>query len=166
MFPEPILYDGLIYTAGFALIITVSVLINPRIWLQDFPDNLQSDVPPKSPGENRQTFVTGFFFALFIVGYPLYSVSRHLSFPGVAYEFSTVFLYSFILMMICNILYWIFLDILIFNLIIGRIRTVPGLKKKFKFGGWKRQFFGMFVGVLSCLFISLIVSWTAGFFLN
>ena len=40
MFSTMILTHGLVYTGGFALIILISVLINPRIWLQDFPEDL------------------------------------------------------------------------------------------------------------------------------
>lgn len=164
MFSSLILFDGLIYTGGFALIILISVLINPRIWLQDFPDNLKNDIPPKSRKESRQTFVTGFLFALFIIGFPLYSVSQ--LFVGDVVTFQTLFLHSFSVMMICNVLYWLILHLIIFNFIISHIRTVPGLKKKFKFTGWKKQLFGMLVGILSCAFISVIVAFFAGLFQN
>lgn len=164
MFSNQILYDGLIYTAGFALIILISVLINPRIWMQDFPDHLKEELPPKSRREARQTFVTGFLFALFIMGFPLYSISK--LFGESSMTFGTFFLHSFSVMMVCNVLYWLVLHIFIFNVIISRIRTVPGLKKKFKFPGWKKQIFGMLVGVLSCGLISLIVALIAGFFQN
>jgi hypothetical protein len=165
MFSSDLYLDGLIYSGGFALIILISVLINPRIWLQDFPEDLKKVVPPKSRKESRQTFITGFLFALFIVGFPLYSVARFFAGIDSAVTFGTVFLHSFSVMMICNTLYWLFFHILIFNVLIGWIRTVPGLKKRFHFTGWKNQLFGLFVGVLSCLLISLFVALTAGFFL-
>ena len=67
MFSDQIIIHGLIYTGGFSLIILISVLINPRIWMQDLPDNLKNDIPPKTDKEIKQTFATGFVFALFIV---------------------------------------------------------------------------------------------------
>lgn len=164
MFPTEILLDGLIYSAGFTIIILISVLVNPRIWLQDFPDSLQKDIPPKTRKESRQTFITGFLFALFIVGFPLYSVSGFIASSQISVTFWSMFLHSFYVMMICNILYWLFLHIIIFNLVISRIRTVPGLKKRFHFTGWRKQIFGMFVGVLSCFLISGFVATVAGFF--
>lgn len=159
-----ILFDGLIYSGGFALIILVSVLINPRIWLQDFPDSLKKDVPPKTRRESRQTFITGFLFALFIVGFPLYSLSGLKNDIQGAIPFWTMFLHSFYVMMICNILYWLVFHFIIFNIVISRIRTVPGLKKRFQFTGWRKQIFGMLVGVLSCFLISGFVATVAGFF--
>ncbi len=154
MFSNQILIHGLIYSGGFAMIILISVLVNPRIWLQDFPEKIKHTVPPKSRKEINQTFVTGFLFGLFIIGFPLYSLSAFMNESSDLLSFSNLFIHCFIVMGICNILYWVFFDLLIFNLIISRIRTIPGLKKQFKFKGWKRQFFGMFVGFLSCLLIS------------
>jgi len=165
MYTSGLLIDGLVYTGGFALIILISVLINPRIWLQDFPEDIKKDVPPKSRKEARQTFVTGFLFALFIVGYPMFSLAGRFAGLEGHITFSQMFLHSFYVMMICNILYWLIFHILIFNVVIGYIRKVPGLKKRFRFTGWKNQIFGLFVGVASCLLISAFVAMVAGFFL-
>lgn len=165
MFSVDLFLDGLIYSGGFALIILISVLINPRIWLQDFPEKLKKDVPPKTLKESRQTFITGFLFALYIVGFPLYSVARSFGEKEEVVLFFTIFLHSFYIMMICNVLYWLVFHILIFNFVISHIRTVPGLKKRFYFSGWKNQIFGLFVGILSCLLISFFVALIAGLFL-
>jgi hypothetical protein len=158
MLSNQVLMHGLVYSGGFALIILISVLINPRIWLQDFPEHLKHKIPPKSGREVYQTFITGFLFAMFILGFPLYSLSVLMKETVEALSFTTLFLHSFSVMIICNILYWFFFDLLIFNLIISRIRTVPGLKKKFKFSGWRRQVFGMAVGILSCVLITGFVA--------
>ncbi|MDA3811706.1 MAG: hypothetical protein PF518_15415 [Spirochaetaceae bacterium] len=159
-----ILMHGLIYTGGFVLIILISVLINPRIWMQDFPEDIKTNITPKSNKEIKQTFVTGFLFALFIVGFPLYSLSEILSSSQDIFKFSSLLLFSFSIMMICNIFYWLIFDLLIFNLIISHIRIVPEMKKKFKFPGWKRQIFGLFIGILTCGFISLFVATIAWLF--
>lgn len=164
MFSNQVLIHGFVYSGGFAIIILISVLINPRIWLQDFPEKLKHIVPPKSPKEIKQTFITGFLFALFIVGFPLYSLSVLMREAAEVLSFSTLFLHSISIMLICNFLYWVFFDILIFNLIISRIRTIPGLKKQFQFKGWRRQMFGMAVGVISCILISGFAVTVAQFF--
>ncbi|MBI9099433.1 MAG: hypothetical protein JEY91_13200 [Spirochaetaceae bacterium] len=165
MFSDHIIIHGLIYTGGFSLIILISVLINPRIWMQDLPDNLKNDIPPKTDKEIKQTFVTGFVFALFIVGFPLYSLSGIMEKSVTPLSFSQLILHAFSIMMICNVLYWLVFDLLIFNLIISHVRTIPGLKKKLKFSGWRRQVFGMFVGTLSCILISGFSATVASFFL-
>lgn len=164
MYIDVILMHGLIYTGGFVLIILISVLINPRIWMQDFPDVLKNDIPPKTIKEVKQTFVTGFLFSFFIVGFPLYSLSIILDKSNVDLNDSNLFLHSFSVMMICNILYWLIFHSLIFNVIISKIRTVPGLKGKITFSGWKKLIFGMFVGVLTCAMISWFVTFIARLF--
>lgn len=164
MLQNPIIFDGLIYTAGFSLIILVSVLINPRIWLQDMPEEFKENLPPKSPREMRQTFVTGFLFAMFIIGFPLYSLADAVKSSTAPMPFLSMFLHSFSLMMICNVLYWLFIHIIIFNGIVSRVRKVPGLKGRIKFAGWKKQIFGMTVGILSCIIISGFVATIGSFF--
>lgn len=162
---ELILTHGLIYTCGFVLIILISVLINPRIWLQDFPGHLTDNIPPKNNREVKQTFITGFIFAVFIVSFPLYSLSVYIgNYDSLNIDYS-FFLHTFSVMMICNFLYWMIFHRLIFNLLIGRLRTVPGLSKKIKLTGWKRQILGMFVGILMCAGISWFVVFTAGLFI-
>ena len=166
MLSNQVLMHGLIYTGGFTLIILISVLINPRIWLQDFPDYLKHNIPPKSRLEINQTFITGFLFAMFIIGFPLYSLSDLMKGTTEIFSFSSLFIHSFSIMMICNILYWLIFDLFVFNMVISRIRTIPGLKKKFKFSGWRRQIFGLAVGILSCVIISGFVVSIALLFQN
>ncbi len=165
MFSELIIKHGLFYSAGFTIIILVSVLVNPRIWMQDFPDDLKSSIPPKSVREIRQTFITGFLFAVFIIGFPLYSIAEKVNEINIELSFSTLFLHSFSVMVICNIFYWILLDQIIFGLVISRLRTIPEIKKKFKFPGWKRQVFGLFIGFLMCGVISSFTAWIARLYL-
>ncbi len=165
MLSNLIIMHGLIYAGGFALIILISVLINPRIWMQDFPEELKGSIPPKSNKEVKQTFVTGFLFALFIIGFPLYSISVLVTGTAFAANFLSLFIHAFSVMMICNTIYWIVFDIIIFNLIISRIRTVPGIKKMFKFSGWRRQVFGILVGSLMCGIISSFITWAALLFI-
>ena len=161
MFTDLILIHGLIYTGGFAFIILLSVLINPRIWMQDFPEELKKVIPPKSNLEIKQTFITGFLFSLFIIGFPLFSVAVKVNLSDSAESFQQLFLHSFLVMMICNTLYWLIFDLLIFNVVISRLRTVPGIRNMFRFSGWKRQIFGLLVGILTSASISLIVGYIA-----
>ena len=165
MFSNLIIVHGLIYAGGFALIILISVLVNPRIWMQDFPEDIKSSIPPKTNRETKQTFITGFLFALFIVGFPLYSLSVKVNELSADFFFSMLFLNSFSVMMICNIIYWIVLDFIIFNILISRIRTVSGFKKMFKFSGWKRQVFGLFIGFFTSGIVSCFVAWVALLFI-
>ncbi len=159
MFSNLIVVHGFIYVSGFAMIILISVLVNPRIWMQDFPNELKKLIPPKSNNERRQTLITGFLFAVFIIGFPFFSVSVKLGTIKDIPQFKELFLHSFYIMMICNTIYWIILDLLIFNIVINRIRTIQRIKKMFRFRGWKRQIFGLLVGSAMCGIISGIVAW-------
>lgn len=62
-----LLTDGIVLTLIFAAIVVGSILWNPRLWIQDFPEDIQALIPPKTPHEQRLTLLIGipFFVVLF-----------------------------------------------------------------------------------------------------
>jgi hypothetical protein len=83
------------FAFGLALIVSVSTFLfaiglrNPRLMLQDYPEDVRRAVPPKTPAERREAvwWIAGLFVLVF--GLPLAAavVARaqqpDLSFPGV-----------------------------------------------------------------------------------
>jgi len=61
-----LLLDGSILTAVFAAFVVGSMLWKPRMWLHDFPADIQARVPPKTEEERRLTkrFAVPFFVVL------------------------------------------------------------------------------------------------------
>lgn len=62
-----LLTDGIVLTLIFSAAVVGTILWKPRIWLQDFPADLQALMPPKTEGEKRLTvlFAVPFFAILF-----------------------------------------------------------------------------------------------------
>lgn len=62
-----LLMDGTILTIIFTAFILTSFLWKPRIWLHDFPADIQEMATPKTDEEKRQTilFAIPFFIVLF-----------------------------------------------------------------------------------------------------
>jgi len=60
--------DGMLSLVGGAIILG-SLHANPRLWLQDFPDDIRAAVPPKSTAERRQALAWGvpYLLALFLI---------------------------------------------------------------------------------------------------
>ena len=50
---QKILVDGLILSGLASLFILISMRANPRIWLHDYPKEIQARVPPKTAPEKR-----------------------------------------------------------------------------------------------------------------
>jgi len=61
-----LLLDGSILTAVFAAFVVGPMLWKPRMWLHDFPADIQARVPPKTEEERRLTkrFAVPFFVVL------------------------------------------------------------------------------------------------------
>ena len=53
------LFDGIILSFLASLFIVSSLRINPRMWLQGFPEDIQNAVPPKSRTEKRLSVAFG-----------------------------------------------------------------------------------------------------------
>jgi hypothetical protein len=50
--------DGLILSALASAFIIITMRLNPRIWLQDYPEDVQALVHPKNEREKRLSFIT------------------------------------------------------------------------------------------------------------
>lgn len=64
---ELLLIDGTVLTLVFSVFVVGTILWKPRIWLQDFPADIQALIPPKTDEEKRLTvlFAVPFFIILF-----------------------------------------------------------------------------------------------------
>lgn len=68
MLMQQFLIDLVILIAIFTTFVLATVLWKPRIWLHDFPADIQAMAPPKTEEEKRLTIILGVpFVALFFV---------------------------------------------------------------------------------------------------
>lgn len=51
--------DGVLLSIIASLILIVSLYINPRTFLQDYPKDIQAKVPPKTLSERRMSLLLG-----------------------------------------------------------------------------------------------------------
>ncbi len=70
---QNIIHDGLILTACASLFITITLWANPRIWLHDYPKDIQAMVPPKSEREKRLSLWLGIPFLVLLFAFPFFS---------------------------------------------------------------------------------------------
>lgn len=68
-----ILLDGGVLSLLASLFIVVSLAINPRIWLHDYPKDIQAQVPPKTEQEKKLSLILGIPFLLLLIGVPFLS---------------------------------------------------------------------------------------------
>ncbi len=65
--PALILTDGMILTVVFTILVIGTILWRPRMWMHDFPQDIQDLMPPKTDAEKRLTrlFAVPFFTIMF-----------------------------------------------------------------------------------------------------
>lgn len=68
-----ILVDGAVLTAIAAPILVLTLAINPRLALSDYPADVQAAVPPRTRAEVRQGILLSIPFLLAAIAVPLYS---------------------------------------------------------------------------------------------
>lgn len=154
--------DGVILSLLASLFIMVTMKVNPRIWLNDYPKDIQAKVAPQSPYEKRISFLLGIPFILLLLGFPLFSsLTLKQQFPG-QISFSALFVNSFGVVFIFNLVDWLILDWLIFCVITPKFIVLEGTEGM---PGYKNFFFhfqgfliGSFLSAIYGLIIATILS--------
>jgi hypothetical protein len=63
-----LLTDGILLTILFSVFVVGSIVWKPRLWLQDFPADIQAMIPPKTDSEKRQTILLAIPFFVLLFG--------------------------------------------------------------------------------------------------
>lgn len=63
-----LLAHGLILSIMFSVFVISTLVWKPRLWLQDFPADIQALIPPKTQIEKRQTLWLGAAFVVILFG--------------------------------------------------------------------------------------------------
>lgn len=100
-------------TILFVVIVLLSLAYNPRLWIQDFPDEMQADMEPLSRGEQIVRLLVAVLLLAVVVGIPLLSVLSVQSSRG-AQTFFEAFLHIWAIFMIVNLV-----DLVIIDWVIG-----------------------------------------------
>jgi hypothetical protein len=114
---ERMLLDGALFTLVMSALILISLIMNPRVWLQDYPEALRVAAPPLTPAEKRQQIaITIPFFAGFVV-IPFLAARDYLAWAGESATFFSLYLHAFVVLNLFNlfdavVIDWLFLGVL------------------------------------------------------
>jgi len=155
---ERILMDGLILSGVAFLIMLASMMVTPRIWMQDYPKPIQDKVSPKTEDEKRLSLAFGIPFILVLVGGPFVltalQATRH---PGAA-TFVDLFLYAGGLALVFNLLDWLVIDWLVFCTLTPRIIVIPGTEGNPAYKDYFYHFRGFLIGTVFSAVVGLVVA--------
>jgi hypothetical protein len=121
-----ILVDGGVLSLAASLVLFAILRYNPRLFLQDYPQDIQNAVPAKTKEEKRQSLLLGTPFLVLLAVVPFLStlaLKRHGA--GNA-PFVRLFLNAFGVVMVFNLVDLVLLDWLMFCTITPRFVVIPG----------------------------------------
>jgi hypothetical protein len=146
-----VLVDGAVLSLVASIYLIITMRINPRIWLQDYPQDVQDRVPPKTEQEKRLSLILGVPFVILVVTVPLISTfSLRNQADGVSYlallgnAFGIVFAF--------NLVDWLVLDWLMFCTLTPQFVVIPGTEGMAGYKDYAYHFRGFLKGtVLSAM---------------
>ncbi|MFH1975023.1 MAG: nitroreductase [Pseudomonadota bacterium] len=158
-----ILFDGAILSALASAVILISLRVNPRIFLQDYPRDIQERVPPKTPAERRLSLLIGIPFLLLLLAVPAFSswTLKHSSSTPVT--FWTLFLNASGVAFVFNLVDLLLLDWGIMCMLTPRFLVVPGSEGAAGYKDYRYHFRGFLVGSVLSVAAGLVIA-TAVFF--
>ncbi len=149
--------DGLILSVLASIFIVVTMRFKPRIWLQDYPDDIQALVPPKTEEEKRLSLVLGIPFLILLFAVPFISTlalkSRHQGdvsfFLLAANAFGVAFVF--------NVIDWLVLDWLMFCTITPSFVVIPGTEGAAWYKDYWFHFRGFLIGTVFSAVVGLVI---------
>ena len=155
---QKILLDGAIYSLIFSLFIIISLWRIPRIWLQDFPEDIQEKIPPKTEHEKRMSLILGIpFLLLLFVGPFLSGLTLKLN-AAQDVPFLSLFVHVFLIAMFFNVVDWLILDWLMVCTLTPKFLVYPGTEGAKGYKDYKFHFIGFLKGSVISIVTSLIIT--------
>lgn len=93
-----ILVYGLVTSLLLSVLILTSLYIQPRIWIQKLPEEVQISISPKTKKEKKQTYIVLILFLSILLALPIIAVTNYGSHPTLletwVINFSIYFLFN------------------------------------------------------------------------
>ena len=145
------LFDGMILSFLASLFIVSSLRVNPRMWLQDFPEDIRKAVPPKSKTEQRLSLAFGIPFLILLLAVPFISTLTLKHQSGGDISFFRLFMNAFGVAFIFNLVDWLLLDWLLFCTITPSFIIIPGTAGMPGYKNYYFHFRGFMIGTVLCV---------------
>jgi len=152
---QKILLDGGILAVIASLLLITGMVINPRLFLQDYPKEIQQAVQPKTTAEKKLSLILGIPFLLVLVLVPFFST---LALSRETESFILLFLNAFGVSMIFNLVDWLILDWLLFCAINVKFMVIPGTEGMAAYKDYVYHFRGFLIGCVISAATSLVIA--------
>lgn len=153
-----ILRDGAILSAAASLLLIAALAYNPRIFLHDYPEAIQAQVPPKTANEKRQSALLGVPFLLLLAVVPFLSTLALRRSGGTDVSFLNLFLNAFGVSFFFNLVDLLLLDWLLFCTLTPKFLVIPGSEGNPAYKDYGYHFRGSLVGTAISVVAGLVIA--------
>lgn len=150
------LIHGLIISLIASAWLLMTLWINPRLFLQDYPQPIQAKVPPKNKQEKLLSYWLGVPFILILLIGPFISTLSVAN--QIGGKFLDLWFYAAGVIFIFNLLDWLILDWLIFCTITPRFMVIPGSEGMKAYKDYNFHFIGFLKGTIISLIGGLLIA--------
>jgi len=140
------LLDGAILSVAATLYMLITLRIEARIWLGDYPQRIQDAVPPKDEREKRLSLILGIPFLLLLLAGPLISTLLLKRRSEGAISYLALLANAFGVSLVFDLVDWLVLDWLVFCAIAPRFIVLPGTEGMAGYKDYGFHFRGFLVG--------------------
>jgi hypothetical protein len=153
-----IIFHGIILSLIGTFIILLSLRTNPRLWLQDYPQDIQRKVAPKTKAEKQQSLIWGIPFLITLIAVPFISSLRLKQQSGGAISFFMLFINAFAIGFIFNVVDLLLIDLLIVCAITPKFILIPGTEGASGYKDYRHHFKGFIVGTVLSVTGGLLIA--------
>jgi len=143
-----ILVHGGVLSFVASAFIAVTVVLNPRLWLQDYPQDIQDRVPPKTTREKRVSLIIGIPFLLLLLAVPFASTITLKAQQGSAISSLRLAANGFGVSFVFNLVDWLVLDWLVLCTITPRLVVIRGTEGAGGYRDYAFHFRGFLIGTV------------------
>ncbi|MCL4248768.1 MAG: hypothetical protein KJ065_11545 [Anaerolineae bacterium] len=118
-----ILLSGALLSLAIGAVILTSLIVNPRIWLNDYPEPIRQVAPPLTSNEKRQQYVFMVPFLLAFLLVPYFSTRAFAQAGDVS--FLSAYAHAFLVLNIANLFDAVVIDWLFLSLMKPRFAIIP-----------------------------------------
>ena len=158
-----VVLDGATLSFIASLLLIVSLRLNPRIWLQDYPEAIQDKVPPKTEREKRLSLIFGIPFLVLLVAVPFISTLALKRQGGGDVSFLQLFLNAFGVAFTFNLVDLLLLDWLMFCTITPKFVVIPGTEGMEGYKDYSHHFKASMIGTVLSVVAGLVIAGIVSF---
>ncbi len=148
---------GSILSLALSLLIIASLFVNAEMWLSDYPSDIQEQYGEIGQKAKTQRIFVGILFLLVTIALIVISTVQLADTIGGKLRFVEVFLNTFGMLLLFNLVDLLILDWLIFVTIRPTFVILPGTEGMAGYNNYRFHFVAFLKGMILILVVSLII---------